>query len=209
MPCPNISAASLLDVTALIDFHARTLLQPARLPRSLAPTGALWTAITDNHAYNTRLWNEEDQARRTDVPAETIMACKRRIDRYNQCRNDAVEAIDDALLAQLSAITPATTARLHSETAGAMIDRLSILALKLHHMAAQTKRTEVDDTHRARCAQKLQTLRRQRDDLAACLSQLLDDVAAGRAVFRAYRQFKMYNDPALNPWLSPPSHGAG
>jgi hypothetical protein len=36
----------------------------------------------------------------------------------------------------------------------------------------------------------------QRDDLAAELTELLGDIAAGRRVPGVYRQFKMYNDPA-------------
>ena len=35
----------------------------------------------------------------------------------------------------------------------------------------------------------------QRDDLAAELTKLAKDVAAGRVALRVYRQFKMYNDP--------------
>ena len=38
-------------------------------------------------------------------------------------------------------------------------------------------------------------LRQQRDDLAAELTTLLGEIAAGRVVPKVYRQFKMYNDP--------------
>ena len=41
----------------------------------------------------------------------------------------------------------------------------------------------------------------QRDDLGSCLDQLFADAMAGRAWFKVYRQFKMYNDPTLNPYL--------
>ena len=41
----------------------------------------------------------------------------------------------------------------------------------------------------------------QRSDLARCLDTLLDRAAEGRAYWRVYRQFKMYNDAALNPYL--------
>jgi hypothetical protein len=44
-------------------------------------------------------------------------------------------------------------------------------------------------------------LERQRDDLAHCLDALLTQAAEGRAFWRVYRQFKMYNDPTLNPYL--------
>jgi hypothetical protein len=82
-----------------------------------------------------------------------------------------------------------------------MIDRLSILALKIHAMRRQTERTDADDAHRAGSRDKLARLQQQRADLAACLDALLADCAAGRAHFKVYRQFKMYNDPRFNPAL--------
>ena len=41
----------------------------------------------------------------------------------------------------------------------------------------------------------------QRSDLAACLDALLADAVIGRAYFKVYRQFKMYNDARFNPEL--------
>jgi hypothetical protein len=82
-----------------------------------------------------------------------------------------------------------------------MIDRLSILSLKIQAMFQQTSRTDVDESHRQSSHAKLQRLLQQRSDLASCFDELLADCQAGRAYFKVYRQFKMYNDPALNPAL--------
>jgi hypothetical protein len=82
-----------------------------------------------------------------------------------------------------------------------MIDRLSILSLKVHHMGLQTRRTDVDQAHRDNALARQATLSRQRADLASCFDRLLDEMAAGTGFFRIYRQFKMYNDPNLNPAL--------
>ena len=165
------------------------------------PPGEAWRHIAANHRCNHLLWDEEDQARRTDVPDASIAANKRAIDGYNQKRNDAIERIDETLLARLAGIAPDADAWHNSETAGAMIDRLSILALKIHHMRAQTLRSDASPEHVASCAEKLARLALQREDLARCLDTLLARAAEGRAFWRIYRQFKMYNDPALNPWL--------
>jgi hypothetical protein len=162
--------------------------------------GELWRVVGVDHVENGRLWGQEDQARRTDVADSAIAANKRAIDGHNQIRNDAIERIDELLLAALgAAIVP--QARLNSETAGAMIDRLSILALKIHHMRLQTERSDASSAHVEACRAKLARLIEQRADLARCLDELLADCAAGRARFKVYRQFKMYNDPALNPYL--------
>jgi hypothetical protein len=191
-----------LDGLSITRFHDLVLDQQKHQDHndSAKSSGALhWIKI--NHRYNTLLWNEEDKARRTDVDAEAIAASKRLIDQYNQKRNDAVEAIDEAILAGLGNVALKPHARLNSETAGAMIDRLSILSLKIFHMRKQTERTDADAAHIETCRGKYQRLNTQRSDLAGCLDRLLAEAAAGDAYFRVYRQFKMYNDPTLNPYL--------
>jgi hypothetical protein len=177
-------------------------------------TQGLWQAIEDNHRWNCSLWDEEDLARRRNVDDSEIAGNKRAIDRYNQKRNDAIERIDEHLLSALAAVKPQPHARLNSETAGSMCDRLSIVSLKIHHMRLQTKRTDVDREHVETCEAKLARLIEQRNDLAGCLDRLIAESARGEAYFKVYRQFKMYNDPKLNPAVygekgGPPASGTG
>jgi hypothetical protein len=68
-------------------------------------------------------------------------------------------------------------------------------------MRLQAERRDVDGAHRSTSAAKLERLQQQRADLSACLDALLADCRAGRAHFKVYRQFKMYNDPRFNPAL--------
>ena len=82
-----------------------------------------------------------------------------------------------------------------AETVGSLVDKISIMELKIYHMREQMERPEVDDDFRAQSGERLAILRLQRDDLAEELATLLDDIAAGRVVPKIYRQFKMYNDP--------------
>lgn len=199
------------DVIAL---HDRLLATPG-FPRQepVPPEGPLWQWVQANHRFNSLLWDEEDLARRTTVADAEIAANKRAIDRYNQARNDATERVDEVLLVALQLVDPDSArsdsprstmpagARLNSETAGSMIDRLSIMALKVRAMRAQTERLDVDEAHRASSVVKLERLQLQRQDLAGCLDALIADAMAGRAYFKVYRQFKMYNDPLMNPAL--------
>jgi hypothetical protein len=92
-------------------------------------------------------------------------------------------------------------APLHSETPGMMIDRLSILALKIYHTREEAQRETASEVHRARNAARLTVLEEQRRDLAECLNDLWNEVTAGTRRFKLYRQMKMYNDPELNPMV--------
>ncbi len=199
---------------AILALHERLLASPG-WPRAALPAqgSGLWYWVEVNHRQNSLLWAEEDLARRTTVAAAEIVANKRAIDTCNQARNDATERIDEIVLVALGLVDAASArsdapascvppgARLHSETVGSMIDRLSILALKARAMNTQATRHDVDPAHRAASRARLERLQQQRQDLAGCLDALLTDAAAGRAYFKVYRQFKMYNDPHLNPAL--------
>lgn len=148
--------------------------------------------------YNFALWHIEDEARRLDVPDRYIATAKRWIDRWNQARNDAMEALD-ALLAPRFPMPP--EAPLHTETPGVAFDRLAVLSLKVYHTAEEAERADAGEAHRAKMRERLARLTAQGEDLRAALRSLISDLAAGRRAFRLYKQFKMYNDPQTNPAL--------
>jgi len=151
---------------------------------------------------NFLLWHEEDKARRTDVDDSAIAAVKRAIDRLNQQRNDLIEKLDEAILEELSKAVPdPTTELINSETPGSIVDRISIMSLKVYHMDEDSRRDDIDEEHRQRSLHRLAVLKLQRSDLFVALGQLLGDYRAGRKRMKLYKQFKMYNDPALNPEL--------
>lgn len=191
-----------LSAKSISAFHDAKLAQDNWSKQAPAEfTQGAWQFIELNHRFNNLLWDEEDLARRKNVPDSDIAANKRAIDGYNQKRNDAIENIDDLLLQRLADVKPRPDAWLNSETAGSIIDRLSIISLKIFHMRLQTRRTDAEPAHIEACQRKLERLMEQRADLQSCLDRLLSEAAAGRAYFKIYRQFKMYNDPSLNPYL--------
>lgn len=155
--------------------------------------------VEENHWRNFALWHEEDKARRDDMGADYVYKAKRAIDGYNQERNNFIEKIDEHLFQQLGPFDDGPP--MNSETPGMIIDRLSILSLKRFHMWEETVREDAGADHIEACAHKLSVIERQRGDLAEALDMLIADCQAGRRGFRVYYQFKMYNDPALNPAL--------
>jgi len=155
--------------------------------------------VQQNHLRNFQLWHEEDVARRDDLGFEAVYRAKRNIDRFNQERNNFIEEMDKVIVAALQ--PPTSGCPRNSETPGMMIDRLSILALKEFHMYEETVRADASTEHRAKCSEKLARIHTQRSDLTQCAAELLADVVARRRTFSVYFQFKMYNDPALNPQL--------
>lgn len=156
--------------------------------------------VEENHAFNYQLWHAEDRARRDDMGFEYVYHAKREIDTFNQQRNNRMEAMDNWLINQLK---PASyqDKPVHSETPGMMIDRLSILALKAYHMSIQAQRDDVDQAHQLACSEKCLIIEAQQAQLQTCLLHLLQDVNDNIRTFRVYHQFKMYNDPTLNPEL--------
>ncbi|MCW8417023.1 DUF4254 domain-containing protein [Fluoribacter dumoffii] len=156
--------------------------------------------IEENHAFNYQLWHAEDRARRDDQGYEFVYQAKREIDRFNQLRNNRMEAMDEWLFNTLQP-EHFKNCPVNSESPGMIIDRLSILSLKSYHMELQSKREDATEEHRKSCAQKLMVINQQLEQLSQCLQELLADVREKKRTFRIYHQFKMYNDPNLNPEL--------
>jgi hypothetical protein len=164
------------------------------------PNRAWLKRVAIQHRANFDLWHIEDEARRPGVSDAQLAEVKRRIDRTNQLRNDQAESLDQYLLEWLEPKgLPRQSAPLHSESPGLMIDRLSILALKIYHTREEAARTDASGAHVERNRQRLSILLEQRGDLAACLDALWQETLEGTRCFKMYRQLKMYNDPSLNP----------
>jgi Protein of unknown function (DUF4254) len=155
-----------------------------------------------NHLANFTIWHAEDEARLPEASDHHVARTKRTIDLQNQRRNDFVELCDTILLDYLERRQlPNPQAELHTETPGLIIDRLSILSLKLFHTAEEVYRLDAPPGHAERNRERHHILVEQCDDLVKGLDRLWRQVLAGERRFRQYRQLKMYNDPTLNPVL--------
>ena len=153
--------------------------------------------VIEQHRANFDLWHEEDRARDPFASDAEVAWVKRAIDRLNQRRNDLVEKMDLWLLAEFKDQNPA--APLNSETPGLMIDRLSVLSLRIYHMQVEAHRETATEAQRLRSSDRFSLLVEQRMDLAGCFDALVASILDGTRRFKLYRQMKMYNDPELNP----------
>ena len=192
----------MIHTDDILRLHEETVARWHSEPITNPYTGVL-ELVCKQHTFNYQLWHEEDIARSREVSDAKIAEVKRNIDGFNQQRNDHIEKVDDWITGWLIAhdCVADETKPMNSETPGSIIDRMSIMSLRIYHLIEQTERDDVDSAHIQSVHAKLARCNEQLRDLASCLTQLLEDIATGQKKHKTYRQFKMYNDPTLNPYL--------
>jgi hypothetical protein len=186
---------------SIYDYHLYDNIQ-AEL-KNPYPLGTINNLLYTKNWIDTVQWHLEDIIRKPHISCEEFIKIKRWIDKSNQERTDIVEMIDDYYINHFNTlkIERKENSRMNSESIAWLIDRMSILALKVYHMNEQTKRTDVSENHIKNCKQKLAILLEQKEDLGTCYDQLIEDIVLGIRYVKVYRQMKMYNDHSLNPQL--------
>lgn len=196
----------MIDVDKIVELQTETVSRWHQQPID-NPYDGIMATICRQASFNYQLWHEEDIARSRDVTDAEIARVKRSIDGFNQQRNDWIEKVDDELTEMVEAqiasgdLVVAEDAPMNTETPGSTIDRLSIMALRIYHLREQLERVDVSNDHLESVQQKIAICLLQQSDLKNALGQLLCDIFSGAKRHRTYRQFKMYNDPTLNPYL--------
>lgn len=163
--------------------------------------GSIEALIYLKNWIDTVQWHLEDIIRDPNIDLQKGMEIKRRIDHSNQNRTDTVEHIDDYYINMFKDVPVSNDVTLNTESPAWVIDRLSILCLKIYHMQEQVDRKDAAAAHLKKCQDKLAILLEQQEDLSAAFDQLLQDFAEGKKRIKVYRQMKMYNDDSLNPIL--------
>lgn len=192
----------IISVDKVLDLQAETV-KRWHEEEITNPHSGVMQIVCDQHSDNYRLWHEEDSARCPTTDDVEIAAVKRRIDQLNQSRNDRIEKIDEWIQEELNrqGIQATSDARLNTETPGSAIDRLSIMALRLYHLEEQLQRDDATQEHRDSVKEKISICEMQKMRLSQALKDLLAEIENGRCQHITYRQFKMYNDKNLNPYL--------
>jgi hypothetical protein len=192
----------MIDIFEITELHATTV-KDWHEHQIDNPYNGFLEVVCRQHQQNFKLWHQEDIARSPDVCDADLARVKRSIDKLNQQRNDLIELLDDSLIHQLHVlgIKAHPNAKLNTETPGSVIDKLSILSLRIYHMEEQAFRSDASDEHISKAKTRLEILYEQHRDMCHSLQYLLDDIFIGRKCMKTYRQFKMYNDPTMNPYL--------
>lgn len=193
---------ALVDVASINELHARMIAAWHREEVS-NPYLGFPQIVCEQLKFNFLLWHEEDKVRCPTAPALVVADAKRAIDRLNQQRNDWMERIDDWIGDRLATddIHPQRDAMQNSETIGSIIDRLSILALRIHHLDEIASSLSAPANQVAQATQRLVIAREQHFDLSLALRTLVADIATGQRRHKTYRQLKLYNDPLFNRYL--------
>lgn len=185
---------------SVIDYHNASNTSDIPL-QSPFQSGTVSHALYIKNWIDDMQWHLEDISRYPNIEPSMMVAVKRKIDFLNQERVSMVEALDNYLIKALQFVPSIPGAKVNSETPGSIIDRMSILALKIYHMEERTKRSDVDTTYIVKCSEKLAILTEQKIDIANSFDELIFDLVNGSKKLKAYRQIKIYNDHDINPIL--------
>jgi cytidylate kinase len=148
------------------------------------------------HTVNGRLWDTEDRVRGLLLSAAQVADCKREIDQLNAERNALAERADEVLGSLADASR--TSAPLHTETLASVVDRLSVLTLRIWHSERAAARDEP-------ASRRVPALHNQREELCAALDTLTADVLAGRRRLPSPARFKLYGRDDAAPTEIKPS----
>ncbi|HPF36475.1 MAG TPA: DUF4254 domain-containing protein [Candidatus Krumholzibacteria bacterium] len=202
---PHASALLPLLWRVIDRWHAReaTIGSWEDALAQVRPENRDWAGFSELlQLINTFQWHEEDKSRVHDAGDEVLASVKRIIDASNARRVKTIEVLDAVIWKILQAGgLPVADAPLNSESPGSIIDRITILALKLYHIREELSTaggTSAEEDLHAR----MESISEQMDDLALCLDQLLTDIVAGRRRIKLYRQVKVYKDPATGRYRS-------
>ena len=159
----------------------------------------VFARICEQHQSNFILWHPGG----IETPGNPISDLRLTIGDYTQQRDQWNEQVDEAFIDLFAAmeIEPAENARMNTESPGSVIDRLSILSLRVYQLSLQLDRLDLEPAELEQVRQDLARCRAQQRDLSQALAELLEDLLTGRKVLKVYRLMKKYGDPTANPYL--------
>jgi len=148
---------------------------------------------------NKILWNLEDSARLLELGDKHVAEAKENIDVNNQQRNNLIREIDTFLYKLLS-ITPSLPDKFYSESPGMIIDRLSIIYIKLSVVQKIISIIKEDDL-KSEYLDNEKILSGQIKNIGNFLDMYIDKLVKKEVYFEIQQPVKIYNDTRVRKYI--------
>jgi len=148
---------------------------------------------------NKTLWNLEDSARLSELGDKHVAEAKKNIDIHNQQRNDLTREIDIVLYKLLNVVQGYKGA-FYSESPGMIIDRLSIIFIKLSVVQKITSLIKENDL-KSEYIDKEKTLEGQIESIGSFFDLYIDRLLKKDVYFEIQQPVKIYNDTRIRKYI--------
>jgi len=148
---------------------------------------------------NKTLWNLEDSARLSELGDKHVAEVKKNIDIYNQQRNDLIREID-TVLRRLLDVSRGVKESFYSESPGMIIDRLSIIFIKLAVVQKIISVIREDDI-KLEYLEKEKILVGQIESIGNFLDLYIERLLKKEVFFEIQQPVKIYNDTRVRKYI--------
>src|SRR3990167_6140245 len=148
---------------------------------------------------NKTLWELEDSARLSELGDKHVAEAKKNIDIHNQQRNDLIREID-TVLARLLDVSRGPESSFYSESPGMIIDRLSIIFIKLAVVQKIISLIREDDL-KMEYLEKEKMLEGQIESIGNFLDLYIERLLKKGVFFEIQRPVKIYNDTWVRKYI--------
>jgi len=148
---------------------------------------------------NKTLWDLEDSARLPELGDGHVANAKKNIDIYNQQRNDLIQEID-TMLDRLLDVSRGSKDSFYSESPGMIIDRLSIIFIKLSVIQKIISLIE-EDNLKLEYLEKEETLLDQIKSIGDFLDLYIERLLKKEVFFGIQQSVKIYNDARVKKYI--------
>jgi hypothetical protein len=146
---------------------------------------------------NFGIWNAESRVRAARPFPAVVAQLKQEIDVHNLTRHNLIESLDAAFAEEISGADADETAFPVSESLGQLVDRLTVVSLRLFHHDAAARRHDLSPTARQNAAERSAWLAQQTEYLCRCFDETRAGLADGTVAVFAYRQLKLYTEAEI------------
>jgi Protein of unknown function (DUF4254) len=169
-------------------------LPPSIPPPLPSPAPSFMQTAVELHRRNFFQWDREASVRAPDLSPEAVMTVKREIDTSNDQRSALIEMLDAISVRILPAPTSNDLSVLYvnSDTIGQLVDKLSVLTLKVLFTSAVIDGQGGRDASDPAALHIASELEGQREYLSVCYERFAWKLARGGAAMATRRQFKIY-----------------